>query len=74
MPMTSSGKLDRLTLRNMCSKLSDNQIVMYRLSRKSGRAPATAMEKTLATFWETVLNLKTGSVDADDNFFRLGGE
>jgi len=47
---------------------------MYRLARKSGRAPSTEMEKCLAMLWEEVLNLEENSVGADDNFFRLGGE
>jgi len=74
MPMTSSGKLDRLSLRKMCEHLSDKQTSMYRLARKSGRAPSTEMEKCLAMLWEEVLNLEENSVGADDNFFRLGGE
>jgi len=74
MPMTSSGKTDRLTLRNMCNNLSDEQTATYRLARKSGRAPSTEMEKSLACLWEAVLNLEMNSVGAEDNFFRLGGE
>ena len=74
MPLTSSGKLDRLILRRICDKLSDEQTSMYRLARTSGRAPSTDMEKSLATLWEIVLDLDKHSVGAEDNFFRLGGE
>lgn len=74
MPMTSSGKLDRRQLRQMCESLSDEQALSYRLATKTGRAPATKMEKALAHLWETTLELKPNSVSADDNFFRLSGD
>jgi len=74
MPMTSSGKLDRRTLRTACHRLSEEQAAMYRLARKSGRPPTTDVEKLIAELWESVLNLSKGSVGADDNFFRVGGD
>lgn len=74
MPMTSSGKLDRRQLRTLCEGLSEQQAASYRLAKKSGRAPSTAMEKSLATLWESVLSIAPGSVGAEDEFFRLGGD
>ena len=74
MPMTSSGKLDRRTLRTACHRLSEEQAAMYRLARKSGRPPTTDVERLVAELWESVLNLSKGSVGADDNFFRVGGD
>jgi amino acid adenylation domain-containing protein/non-ribosomal peptide synthase protein (TIGR01720 family) len=74
MPMTSSGKLDRRTLRTACHCLSEEQAATYRLARKSGRPPTTEVEKLLAELWESVLNLERNTVGADDNFFRVGGD
>jgi hypothetical protein len=72
MPMTSSGKLDRRRLHDICSNFSEYQASLYRLARKSGREPVTQMEKILARLWETILAIGINSVGADDNFFRLG--
>ncbi|TAQ85918.1 hypothetical protein B7494_g5755 [Chlorociboria aeruginascens] len=74
MPMTSSGKLDRRRLREICRSFSESQASIYRLARKSGRAPSTEMEKSLQKLWESILTLPSNSVGAEDNFFRLGGD
>lgn len=74
MPMTSSGKLDRRTLRATCHSLSEEQVAAYRLARKSSRPPTTDLEKLFAELWESILNLEQRSVGADDNFFRVGGD
>ncbi|KAF2177349.1 amino acid adenylation domain-containing protein [Zopfia rhizophila CBS 207.26] len=74
MPMTSSGKLDRRALRALVRDLSDDVAATYRLAGRTGRAPATNMEKTITTLWEDVLTLEPNTVGAEDNFFRLGGD
>ncbi|KAH7407957.1 nonribosomal peptide synthase [Cadophora sp. MPI-SDFR-AT-0126] len=74
MPLTSSGKLDRRSLRDACKTLSETEAAKYRLATKSGARPSTKMEKTLADLWETVLNLEPNTVGADDNFFRMSGD
>lgn len=74
MPLTSSGKLDRRKLRNLCQSLSAEQMATYRLAGVGGLAPSTDMEKSLQKLWESVLKLPAGSVSADDSFFRLGGD
>ncbi|PVH81870.1 nonribosomal peptide synthase [Cadophora sp. DSE1049] len=74
MPMTSSGKLDRRSLRDACRTLSEIEAAKYRLAQKSGARPSTKMEKILADLWETVLNLEPNVVGADDNFFRMSGD
>ena len=74
MPLTSSGKLDRRTLRTVAQSLSEEQAATYRLAEKSGREPSTEMEKTLQRLWKTVLGLTADSVGVDDSFFRLGGD
>ena len=75
MPWTTSGKLDRTRLRNMVQKLAPEDVILYKLTgAASKRAPATEMEERLQNAWETVLHLAKGSVGADDNFFRVGGD
>ncbi|OCL10211.1 nonribosomal peptide synthase-like protein [Glonium stellatum] len=74
MPLTTSGKLDRKTLRTMAQALTEEQTAVYRLSGKSGRAPSTRVEKILSRVWESVLSLAPDSIGADDSFFRMGGD
>lgn len=64
MPLTSSGKIDRLSLPR-----SEQQ----RLSPKRAfREPSTQTEKRLAALWREVLDI--APVGATDNFFELGGD
>lgn len=75
MPLTSSGKLDRRSLRTMAEALSDN-IAEYRLAAETagGRAPQTPMEKHLQELWASVFNVAVDSITADDSFFTHGGD
>ena len=74
MPMNRSGKLDRSRLRRMASMLSSKQIARYSLANVSKRAPGTDMELKLQSLFAEVLEMECGSIGADDNFFRLGGD
>ena len=75
MPWTSSGKLDRSRLRNIAQTLSKEDVVAYKLGGSSNkRATNTDMEKKIQSLWENVLALPSGSVGAEDNFFRIGGD
>ena len=74
MPINSSGKLDRRRLRTLCQSLSAEQVAVYRLAGTGGIAPSTDMEIKLRELWESVLKLPSGSVAANDSFFRLGGD
>lgn len=74
MPLTSSGKLDRRSLRTMAQALPN--IVDYRMGAETsgGRAPETPIEKQLQELWAGVLNVPTASITADDSFFTHGGD
>ncbi|KAL5437004.1 hypothetical protein PMIN07_006815 [Paraphaeosphaeria minitans] len=74
MPMTTSGKLDRKVLRQLAQAVPEDQLVIFRLAGKSGRAPSGPVETTLARLWSSLLNLPADSVGANDSFFRLGGD
>ena len=75
MPWLSSGKLDRKRLRESLQALSQEATAPYRLTTSgTKRSPSTDMEKKLQKLWEKVLKLAPNSVQAEDNFFRLGGD
>ena len=61
LPLTPSGKIDRLALPDPVSERPTGELV----------APRTASEQALATIWARLLGL--GRVSVDDNFFDLGG-
>ena len=74
MPMTSSGKLDRRTLRTTAEAFPEDKLTVYRLAGKTGRAPETYTEKQLQELWASVLTIQPDSIGVDDSFFRLGGD
>jgi amino acid adenylation domain-containing protein len=65
LPLTASGKVDRLALTELDSPAS-------RLIDKAFIAPRTPTESTLAKIWAEVLNIER--VGIYDNFFDLGGD
>jgi amino acid adenylation domain-containing protein len=65
LPLTASGKVDRLALTKLDSYAS-------RLIDKTFIAPRTPTESTLAKIWAEVLNVER--VGIYDNFFDLGGD
>lgn len=78
MPMTTSGKTDRKTLRIMAHAVSldGDKITAYRVGAgtSTGRAPETTVEKALQELWSAVLRVAPDSISADDSFFRHGGD
>ncbi|MHC5738118.1 non-ribosomal peptide synthetase [Nostoc sp.] len=65
LPLTASGKVDRLALTELdspASSLLDEKFI----------APRTPTESTLAKIWAEVLNIEP--VGIHDNFFDLGGD
>lgn len=61
MPLTPNGKLDRRALPEPTPSHSATEYI----------EPRTAMEKTLAAIWQSVLQIER--VGTSDNFFELGG-
>jgi amino acid adenylation domain-containing protein/non-ribosomal peptide synthase protein (TIGR01720 family) len=61
LPLTPHGKLDRAALPAPGAE-----------RREAGRAPANAVEETLAEIWRQVLAVT--HVGVEDNFFELGGD
>lgn len=63
MPVNSNGKTDRLALHNMASLQSASSVM--------DEAPASSVEKRLASIWCEQLNRE--KVGRHDDFFSLGG-
>ncbi|KAF5658676.1 non-ribosomal peptide synthetase [Fusarium heterosporum] len=74
MPLTSSGKLDRRSLRLLGQSVPLSLTTSYKLASKSGRAPEGVMEKQLAIMWADVLRINVATIGVEDHFFRLGGD
>ncbi|MFD3702132.1 amino acid adenylation domain-containing protein [Nocardia sp. NPDC058658] len=62
LPLSLNGKVDRVALARRGTEHSDG----------GGQAPATELEKTVATMWQAAL--KVESIGRDQNFFELGGD
>ncbi|KAF5578120.1 non-ribosomal peptide synthetase [Fusarium pseudoanthophilum] len=74
MPLTSSGKLNRRSLRNLGESVPAAKMKSYKLALKSGRAPSSEVEKQLAAMWAQLLDIDVGSIGVQDHFFKLGGD
>ncbi|KAF5689247.1 non-ribosomal peptide synthetase [Fusarium circinatum] len=74
MPLTSSGKLSRRSLRVLGDSVPAAKMKLYKLALKSGRAPSSEIEKQLASMWAQLLNIDVASIGVQDHFFKLGGD
>ena len=74
LPYTSSGKIDRLSLKRFASQLSIEDRKAYSLVQAQKRALTSVMEVQLRTFWARVLDINDNEIGADDNFLRIGGD
>jgi amino acid adenylation domain-containing protein/non-ribosomal peptide synthase protein (TIGR01720 family) len=74
MPLTSSGKLNRRSLRVLGESVPATKMKSYKLALKSGRAPFSEVERQLAAMWAELLNMDVASIGVQDHFFKLGGD
>nr|RBQ92261.1 hypothetical protein FVER53263_11762 [Fusarium verticillioides] len=74
MPLTSSGKLNRRSLRFLGESVPAPKMKSYKLALKSGRAPSSKVEKQLAAMWAQLLDIDVVSIGVQDHFFKLGGD
>ncbi|KAF5632266.1 non-ribosomal peptide synthetase [Fusarium tjaetaba] len=74
MPLTSSGKLNRRSLRVLGESVPTTKMKSYKLALKSGRAPFSEVEKQLAAMWAQLLDINVASIGVQDHFFKLGGD
>lgn len=73
-PMTASGKTDRKQLRYYGSSLFRNHMVTSRPEGQVTRKPTAKLELQISRLWARALTLDEDSIDANDNFFSLGGD
>ncbi|PYI15151.1 amino acid adenylation, partial [Aspergillus violaceofuscus CBS 115571] len=74
-PMTTTGKTDRLRLREIGSSLTLDQLAAMQPSRATEkRAPQTEMEYRLQQLWAATLGIGPSSIGTEDSFLRIGGE
>ncbi|KAL4996439.1 hypothetical protein BDV10DRAFT_187095 [Aspergillus recurvatus] len=73
MPIITSSKMDRKTLRNLTAKLSKDDIAMYSLVDSQKLAPETEMESRLQVLWADILGLPAEDIGRHDSFLRIGG-
>ncbi|KAI2954808.1 hypothetical protein CBS147322_3492 [Aspergillus niger] len=73
-PLSGSGKVDRKLLRQLASRLSEQELALFRGHSQSERSltTMTAREQQLRGLWQSLLETK--NVSSDDNFFHLGGD
>lgn len=78
LPMNTSGKIDRKSLREAAGAFDQSQLTLYSLTRgePSRRGLDTAMEQKLASLWADVLHIDVAKdpIGADDGFLELGGD
>ena len=73
-PMTTTDKTDRRTLRQLGAIQTLEKLAKLQSHGKTHRAPSTVMEQKLQVLWSIVLGVDTSIINADSNFFRIGGE
>ncbi|KAJ5964403.1 HC-toxin synthetase [Penicillium vulpinum] len=73
-PTTSAQKLDRKSLRDAVTKLSDGQLKGYSLREDGRRVPHTVSEKKVQELWHRILKISLDEIRSEDNFFQMGGD
>ncbi|BCS29626.1 non-ribosomal peptide synthetase [Aspergillus puulaauensis] len=73
-PLSTNGKLDRLTLREHASRLSREDLAKYSPGGTIKRQPVTDSQRALQTVFAQILSVPVDAIGIDDHFFRLGGD
>ena len=76
-PLSSAGKIDRKQLRELAASLPKHELYRFQQGNcgiKSPRTELTASEDKLRQLWCEVLHVDKDEIQADDNFFGLGGD
>lgn len=77
LPLNLSGKLDRPTISNWVEALGEvtyTHALDVSSAASLKREPATKMEIRLQSLWARALDIAPGTIGADHDFFRLGGD
>ncbi|KAJ5695472.1 hypothetical protein N7536_005884 [Penicillium majusculum] len=75
MPLSSSGKADRRSLREFVSRLSPGQMKQYRPIVQKGASQLSSQEETLLQgIWADILGLEKDRIHGNSHFFQVGGD
>ncbi|KAK6815196.1 hypothetical protein RU639_008655 [Aspergillus parasiticus] len=70
-PLTLSGKINRLYLRQQAAKVD---LQLYNPPKVRKEKPSTGPEMVLQQVWAQILNINPDDIGVEDSFFRLGGD
>ncbi|PLN86732.1 hypothetical protein BDW42DRAFT_56631 [Aspergillus taichungensis] len=74
LPLNSSGKIDRRTLKQAASALPRHALQSYQGHHHQKQPPRGSAELVLQQLIAAVFELPTDEIGMDDNFFHLGGD
>lgn len=74
LPVGTSGKVDRRTLRTIVNGLSLEELKQYFLESDSKTPASTPMEIIIQQLWADTLHLKPDAIGANESFFQVGGD
>lgn len=74
LPLTASGKTDRLKLQQHASALTREDLALLTAGEREKRAPRTKEETVLQRLCADVLGVSMDIIGLDDSFFWLGGD
>ncbi|KAI9371442.1 hypothetical protein BJX61DRAFT_543693 [Aspergillus egyptiacus] len=73
MPLSTSGKLDRRSLRQIGSSRTRRELQQSHLEPAAMISPRTATEEILQRLWAAVLRIPPQTIGIEDSFWTLGG-
>ncbi|KAK5988824.1 Nonribosomal peptide synthetase 32 [Cladobotryum mycophilum] len=76
MPLSSSGKINRPTIRHILCSLGEADLNSFltTTSITPKNSPSSPTELLLQGLWATVLQKPLKSISGEDNFFQIGGD
>ncbi|PLB51476.1 nonribosomal peptide synthetase [Aspergillus steynii IBT 23096] len=73
MPLSTSGKLDRRSLRELGGSRSRRELQKLSFAATIKAPPRDRMEESIQGLWAEVLHLPVESIGVEDSFWSLGG-
>lgn len=75
LPVTTTGKIDRKTLRSIGGSFSVDEMAQMRtIGQGPKEQPSSRTEQLLQMVWGKVLGVQQSNIGLDDSFFHLGGD
>lgn len=73
-PLTSSDKIDRRSLKQMVLDLSEEEYLLATGMTSEKRIPGSSAEVLLQRLWADILRINPDHIGLDDEFNRMGGD